>query len=197
MKKDIKYYLLATALFGVLQISAAGKENPVNDGNAKSKAVRLSASVLRSFSKIAIADQTGVVLHSESLDGSKETGMQIDFSNLPVGNYFLEMDSAVKLVIVPLAVNENEAILKTAAKTEIYKPFARTSGTSLQVMGFNPEKTPIMVSIYDENNELMFEETLVDLIELKRSYNFSKAGAGSYSIQIKKDGKVFWFNYNG
>lgn len=197
MKKDIKYYLSVIALFGVLQISATEKVKPVNDGNTSAKTIRLSASLLQQFSKMTIVDGLGVVLYTKTLDNSSEIGKQINFSKLPAGDYFLEMDSAIKQVIIPLQVSEQEAVLKFESKTEFYKPFVKLSGTSLLLMNFNPEKSPVTVSIYDELGQLLFEETVTDSIELKRSYNFSKVKSGSYSLQVQKNGKVFSFPYQG
>ncbi|MDP2060950.1 MAG: T9SS type A sorting domain-containing protein [Flavobacteriaceae bacterium] len=197
MKKDIKYYLIVIALFGVLQISATEKVNPVNDGNTSAKTIRLSASLLQPFSNLKIVDEFGVVLYEETLKNSLETGKQINFSRLPAGNYFLEMDAAIKQVIIPLQVSDQEAILKLELKTEVFKPFVKLSGTSLLLMNFNPEQTPVTVSIYDELGQLLFEETITDSIELKRNYNFSKVESGNYSLQVKKNGKVFSFPYQG
>lgn len=197
MKKDIKYYLSVVALLGALQISATEKVKPVNDGNTSAKTIRLSASLLQSFSKMTIVDEFGVVLYAESLDNSSEIGKQINFSKLPAGNYFLEMDAAVRQVIIPLQVSEQKVVLKFESKTEIFKPFVKLSGTSLLLMNFNPDKSPITVSIYDGLGQLLFEETVTDSIELKRSYNFSKVESGSYSLQVQKNGKVFNFPYQG
>jgi len=197
MKKDIKYYLIVIALFGVLQISATEKVNPVNDGNTSAKTIRLSASLLQPFSNLKIVDEFGVVLYEETLKNSLETGKQINFSRLPAGNYFLEMDAAIKQVIIPLQVSDQEAILKLELKTEVFKPFVKLSGTSLLLMNFNPEQTPVTVSIYDELGQLLFEETITDSIELIRNYNFSKVESGNYSLQVKKNGKVFSFPYQG
>ncbi|PKP43868.1 MAG: hypothetical protein CVT96_03855 [Bacteroidetes bacterium HGW-Bacteroidetes-13] len=197
MKKDIKYYLIVIALFGVLQISATEKVNPVSDGNTSAKTIRLSASLLQPFSNLKIVDEFGVVLYEETLKNSLETGKQINFSRLPAGNYFLEMDAPIKQVIIPLQVSGQEAILKLELKTEVFKPFVKLSGTSLLLMNFNPEQTPVTISIYDELGQLLFEETVTDSIELKRSYNFSKVESGNYSLQVKKNGKVFSFPYQG
>lgn len=197
MKKDIKYYLVVIFLFGVLQISATEKANPVSDGNTSAKTIRLSASLLQPFSNLKIVDEFGVVLYEETLKNSLETGKQINFSRLPAGNYFLEMDAAIKQVIIPLQVSGQEALLKLELKTEVFKPFVKLSGTSLLLMNFNPEQTPVTISIYDELGQLLFEETVTDSIELKRSYNFSKVESGNYSLQVKKNGKVFSFPYQG
>jgi hypothetical protein len=197
MKKDIKYYLSVIALFGVLQISATEKVNPVNDGNTSAKTIRLSASLLQPFSNLKIVDEFGVVLYEETLNNNIEIGKQINFSKLPAGNYFLEMDAAVKQVIIPLQVSEQEAVLKLELKSEVFKPFVKLSGTSLLLMNFNPEKSPVTVSIFDELGQLLFEETVTDSIELKRSYNFSKVKSGNYSLQVRKNGKVFSFPYQG
>lgn len=197
MKKDIKYYLIVISLFGLLQISATEKANPVSDGNTSAKTIRLSASLLQPFSSLKIVDEFGVVLYEETLKNSLETGKQINFSRLPAGNYFLEMDAAIKQVIIPLQVSGQEALLKLELKTEVFKPFVKLSGTSLLLMNFNPEQTPVTISIYDELGQLLFEETVTDSIELKRSYNFSKVESGNYSLQVKKNGKVFSFPYQG
>lgn len=197
MKKDIKYYLSVIALLGVMQISANERVKLVNDGSIRAKTIRLSASLLQPFSKMKIVDDFGVVLYEETLGRNLEIGKQFNLSKLPTGNYFIEMDAAVKQVVIPLQVTEQEAVLKMDFKTEIYKPFMKISGTSLQLMVFNPDKTPITVAIYNQLGQLLFEETVTEQIELKRSYNFSKVESGDYSLQVKKNGKVYSFPYQG
>ncbi|PJB11255.1 MAG: hypothetical protein CO119_11875 [Flavobacteriales bacterium CG_4_9_14_3_um_filter_40_17] len=197
MKKDIKYYLSVIALLGVMQISANERVKLVNDGSIRAKTIRLSASLLQPFSKMKIVDDFGVVLYEETLGRNLEIGKQFNLSKLPTGNYFIEMDAAVKQVVIPLQVTEQEAVLKMDFKTEIYKPFMKISGTSLQLMVFNPDKNPITVAIYNQLGQLLFEETVTEQIELKRSYNFSKVESGDYSLQVKKNGKVYSFPYQG
>jgi len=197
MKKDIKYYLSVIALLGVMQISANERVKLVNDGSIRAKTIRLSASLLQPFSKMKIVDDFGVVLYEETLGHNLEIGKQFNLSKLPTGNYFIEMDAAVKQVVIPLQVTEQEAVLKMDFKTEIYKPFMKISGTSLQLMVFNPDKNPITVAIYNQLGQLLFEETVTEQIELKRSYNFSKVESGDYSLQVKKNGKVYSFPYQG
>lgn len=197
MKKDIKYYLVVIALLGVLQISATEKADPVRDGRASAKTIRLSASLLQSFSKMSIVDAFGVILYSEDLVSDLKIGKQINFSKLPAGNYFLEMDAPIKQVIIPLQISEQEAVLDLDSKTEIFKPFVKLSGSSLLLMSFNPEKSPMTVSIFDELGQLLFEETVTNSIDLKRSFNFSKLGNGNFSLQVEKNRKVFSFPFQG
>jgi len=180
-----------------MQISANERVKLVNDGSIRAKTIRLSASLLQPFSKMKIVDDFGVVLYEETLGRNLEIGKQFNLSKLPTGNYFIEMDAAVKQVVIPLQVTEQEAVLKMDFKTEIYKPFMKISGTSLQLMVFNPDKNPITVAIYNQLGQLLFEETVTEQIELKRSYNFSKVESGDYSLQVKKNGKVYSFPYQG
>lgn len=189
MKKDVKYTLF-TAL---LAVSLAFAGNGDNEG--KSKTLKFSAAQLHGFEKITVKDAYGVVLYAQTLTAPKAKAF--DFSKLEAGLYTVELDSEVKTVSYPLWLKEEEATLKLTEKTEVYKPFVQFEASILSLMAFNPEKQAIKVTIYNDDEQIIYTENLpVGNVELKRAYKIKDYKGGSLRVAVEKDNQVYSFGFN-
>jgi hypothetical protein len=189
MKKDVKYSLFAFLLSATMVFASNGEDE------SRSKVVNFTIGQLQDFNQISIKDDAGVILYSDFLKDNSKSGIRMDFSKLPVGNYFVELESSIKTVVYPLEVNGQSARLNTVEKTVVFKPFVRLQNNLLDVMGFNPNRQNMEVFIYNEAGEVIFNETISDALELKKRYALKNLSDASVSIKVVKDGKSFNFSF--
>src|SRR5210317_1577194 len=67
-------------------------------------------------SVLTIIDRNGLVLYNESIKKSGDYSKGFDLTTLPDGDYFFELDSDLKIVVIPFKVKSEEVIFDKDAK---------------------------------------------------------------------------------
>ncbi len=190
MKKLTMKSLLLLMLFAST-ISFANTNN-LKDKVKEPKVTVVSFKEVRLGSKLSIKDVNGIILYKESIQKSGEYSKGFDLTSLPNGAYVFELDSELKITIVPFNVVSNQVAFKKDEESVIYKPFVRVKDSKVYVSRISYEKSPLTFKIYFEDNyDLILSELFTDKTELRKIYDFSTSKKGNYVLVFKSNGRTF------
>ena len=190
MKNLTKKSLLFLLLFASMMTFA---NNEIKTGKEKeSKVTIVRFKKLKLGSKLSIKDVNGIVLYKESIIKAGDYSKGFDLTSLPNGDYVFELDTELKITIIPFNVVSNQVAFKKEEKSTVYKPFVRVKGDRVYVSRMSLEKDSIECKIYYEDNyELVLSEKFEKEFQLKRIYDFSTAENGNYVFVFKSNGRTF------
>jgi len=61
----------------------------------------------------------------------------------------------------------------------------REKGEKVSIILLNPDVNPVVITIRDGRGRIVFTETITNDEAIHKSFNFTKAYKGSYSIKVK------------
>ncbi|MGI9533178.1 hypothetical protein [Lutimonas sp.] len=190
MKKLTKKSLLLSLLF-VSMFSFASTNN-LKDKEKEPKVTVVSFKEVKLGSKLSIKDVNGLTLYKESIQESGEYSKGFDLTSLPNGEYIFELDSKLKITILPFNVVSNQVAFKKEEESIIYKPFVRMKDSHVYVSRISFEKSPLKFKIYFQDNyELVLSEMFENESGVNRIYDFSTSKKGNYVFVFKSNGRTF------
>ena len=190
MKKLTKKSLFVLGLFVSMLTYANSEIETIKE--KEPNVTNISFKKLKQGSKLSIKDINGIVLYKEAIIKKGDYSKGFDLTSLPNGDYFFELDTEFKVMIIPFNVVSNQVAFKKELKTTIYKPFVRVKGDKVFVSRVSFEESPIEYSIYYEDNyDLVLTEKFIDQKHLKRIYDFSTSEKGNYVFVFKSNGRKF------
>jgi len=146
-------------------------------------------------STLTIKDENGLVLYNEAIKQTGAYSKGFDLTSLPNGDYLFELNSEVKIVVIPFKVNSSEVVFDKESEDAIYKPMVRTKDNMVYVSRTEIEQTPLSYKIYYANNyDLVHEANFEELEEVKKAYDFSTAKKGNYVFVFESKGRKFTKN---
>ena len=190
MKNLTKKSLLLLVLFASMMTYANNEMNTVKE--RESKVTIVSFKKLKLGSKLSIKDVNGIVLYKESIIKAGDYSKGFDLTSLPNGDYVFELDTELKITIIPFNVVSNQVAFKKDEKSTVYKPFVRVKEDRVYVSRLSFEEDSIECKIYFEDNyELVLSEKFEGDSQIKRIYDFSTAEKGNYVFVFKSNGRTF------
>jgi len=184
MKNVIKHGLIALLVLNVASTSALSLNNfIVKNYNGLDS--------IKSGSRITIKDSKNKIVFNELVPNSivEEDGYQLP--NLGQGNYILEIEYDIEILIKPFKVEERSVVfLKDKAYT-IYKPHLKVSDKQVHLTRLNLAKEEIVVKVYDQYGELLHKEKFTDQLEMKRIYDFSNLNEDKFSVILESNSRTF------
>jgi len=171
-----------------------------NDGTSKIKENEKKVTNMRfenvaQGSTLTIKDVSGLVLYNEAIKQTGDYSKGFDLTSLPNGDYFFELNSELKIVVIPFKVNSSEVIFDKESEDSIYKPVVRTKENMVYVSRTKIEQTPLSYKIYYASNyDLVHEVDFEELEEVKKAYDFSAAKKGNYVFVFESKGRKFTKN---
>lgn len=190
MKKLTKKSVLVLGLFASMLTFAHGEVNPIKEKEPKVTSV--SFKKVKLGSKLSIKDGDGIVLYKESIVKAGDYSKGFDLTTLPNGDYYFELDSELKIVIIPFNVVSNQVVFKKEEKSTIFKPYVRVKDDMVFVSRVSYEESPMEFNIYyAENYDFVLSEKVEDQVHLRKIYDFSEAKKGNYLFVFKSNGRKF------
>jgi uncharacterized protein YxeA len=189
MKTLMKSILAVVLLITVSTLAVAQTAQPtlhvVSDN-----AFVLTVNKLSSDLKVKFQDKYGYRLYKENVDKDALTYQKkFSLNKLPDGPYNLELEDELQIVTLSLAVKDMKIVRDEIANAKFFKPVVYKKGEHVYVSKFSPEQEPMRVIIYNNNYDVVHDETLTGKVDLGRVYTFEEAG--DYTIAVKSDNKTF------
>ena len=190
MKNLTKKIVVLLALFVSMLTYANNEIKTVKEKDLKVTIV--SFKKVKLGSKLSIKDVSGIVLYKESIIKSGDYSKGFDLTSLPNGDYIFELDTELKITIIPFNVVSNQVAFKKEEKSTVYKPFIRVKDARVYISRLSFEQDSIEFKIYFEDNyDLVLSEKFEKESQLKRIYDFSTAEKGNYVFVFKSKGRTF------
>ena len=120
MKNLARKTVLVFTLMMSLTVLASNAKVETKDKSKK--LTNVSFKYVEPGSQLIIKDLKGLILYKESIEKYGAYSKGFDLTNLPDGDYYFELDSDLKLVVIPFKVEKNDVEFDKTSESTIYKP---------------------------------------------------------------------------
>ena len=176
----------------MLTMSLSTQANVADLTSKEKVATNLHLDNVKQGSVLTIIDGNGLVLYNESIKKSGDYSKGFDLTTLPDGEYFFELDSELKIIVIPFNVKAKEVIFDKEAEKSIYKPVVRTKDQMVYVSKVALDESPLTYKIYfADNHDLVYSEKFEADEEIKKAYDFSASKKGSYLFVFESNGRRY------
>jgi len=178
----------------MLTMSLSTQANEV-DMTSKEKeriVTKLHLDNVKQGSVLTIVDRNGLVLYNEAIKKSGDYSKGFDLTTLPDGEYFFELDSDLKIIVIPFNVKSNEVVFDKEAEKSIYKPVVRAKDHMVYVSKVALDDSPLSYKIYfADNRDLVYSEKFEASDDIKKVYDFSASEKGKYLFVFESNGRSY------
>ncbi len=193
MKNLARKSLVAVGLMMSLSTLANDNELAIKEKETNVTSIRFE-NVMQG-SSLTIKDENGLVLYNESIEQTGDYTKGFDLSSLPNGDYFFELNSDLKLVVIPFNVDSSEVVLEKGSEEAIYKPAVITKENMVYVSRTAIDESPLSCKIYyADNYDLVHRAKFEEMGEVNKAYDFSTAKKGNYVFVFESKGRKFTKN---
>ncbi|MDN3642600.1 hypothetical protein QWY87_07825 [Lutimonas halocynthiae] len=190
MKNLARKSLVAIML--TMSLSMQANETELTSKEKERVVTNLHFDNVKQGSVLTIIDANGLVLYNEAIKKSGDYSKGFDLTTLPDGEYFFEMDSDLKIIVIPFNVKSNEVIFDKEAEKSIYKPVVRAKDHMVYVSKVAMDESPLSYKIYfADNRDLVYSEKFEADDEIKKVYDFSASQKGSYLFVFESNGRRY------
>ncbi|MCA0933542.1 hypothetical protein LCM02_13845 [Lutimonas saemankumensis] len=188
MKNLARKTVLVFTLMMSLTVLASNTKVETKDKNRKLTNVYFKN--VEPGSQLIIKDFKGLILYKEAIEKYGAYSKGFDLTNLPDGDYYFELDSDLKLVVIPFKVEKNDVEFDKTSESTIYKPLVRMNDNLVYVWRTPTESTSLSYDIYyAENNDLVHSESFAENEKVSKVYDFSTSKKGNYVFVFEIDGR--------
>lgn len=190
MKNLARKSLVAIGLMMSLSTFAGNTEVNFEDSDRKLTNMRFEN--VKEGSTLTIKDLNGIVLYKEAIQKTGAYSKGFDLTALPNGDYFFELDSELKIVVIPFNVKLSEVIFNKESETSIYKPVLIKKNEMVYVWKADVDQSPLSYKIYyADNHDLVLSEKFEEMEEVSKAYDFSTAKKGTYIFVFESKGRKY------
>ncbi|TDD99347.1 type 2 periplasmic-binding domain-containing protein [Flavobacterium cellulosilyticum] len=191
MKKILKISLVMVGIVSTLNANATNSTLLMNLKKVEGKKVSFTLNDMKSVN-LSIYDSNDDLIFKEDLTG-KKSFRTYDLASFPEGEYYMVTENDLKISKYKLEIKGGLAILSPEAISEVFKPVFDYS-TEYGMLTINLEKnakTPVMVSIYDSNRELLYSKTNSSNEITNKVFNLKKLKGEECTFYVSYSGKTF------
>lgn len=190
MKNLVRKSLVVFGLMMTLSISA--NEIKITTKVKDEKVTSMIFNKVERGSTLRIKDQNGLVLYKEIIEEAGDYSKGFDLTTLPNGDYYFELNSESKIVVIPFNVKANQVLFDKNSEEFIYKPIVRTKDNLVYVSRTDLEHSPLSYKVYySQNYDLVHTAEFNEMQEVKKMYDFSTAKKGNYIFVFESNGRKF------
>ena len=183
MKKVFKLSAIIALLFAT--IGTMGAEPKVTVDEAR-KSIVIELEEPMSENKIRLIDTKNHIIYSEKLDRHAVSAKKLFLTKLPLGDYILMIENDMRTIEYDISVVKLG--VRIVSKKIDNKPVFRKKDGMVYMNLLNLDLNPVEIIVRDAMDRLLFSETMDEILDIQKAFNFKNAFAGSYIIKVK-DGK--------
>lgn len=141
--------------------------------------------------KITFKDGQDNILFEQTINESEKFARSFNIKLLPEGEYIVEISDDIRSKVFPINITEEVVNIEYAQVHELYRPTISEKGSKVYLSQFSPNSMPLYVAIYNNRNELVYEETLQGEMEIGKIFDFSSSSSGEYRFYLKSKSKSY------
>lgn len=184
MKKIVRSIAVVALMLMSMTVSAKEPKLSLTADTEKSLTFELDAQSHET--KISMVDYDDNVIYAEKIQGVLAYSKKFDLKNLPIGNYYLLVENDLKKTVYTL--NVTTSVVEIVERKENPKPVFRKSGERIFLNLLNLDQQKVDITVYDDENRIVFNESILGQMLVEKVFNFDKAFAGNYTLVVN-DGK--------
>ena len=188
MKKVVRSIATVALMFVVATSMAKEPTLSVTPHTEKSLIFEMDAPSEQTV--ISILDIEGIIIFSEKVGDVASYSKKFDLKNLPDGDYVLKIEDTLKETIFEFGIDNSNVLI--AERRENTKPIFKKNGQKVFLNLLNSDKEDVKITIYDSENRVVFDETVVDTLLVEKAYNFEKAYKDTYMVVVKNGEGIYY-----
>ncbi len=190
MKNLARKSIVAIGL--MMSLSTFANDSEVTLKEKENNVTNMRFENVKKGSTLSIIDEQGLVLYNESIEQNGLYSKGFDLTALPNGDYSFELNSELKIVVLPFKVNSSEVVFDKESEESIYKPVLRTKDNMVYVSRTTIDQNPLSYKIYyADNYDLVDAENFDELEEVRKVYDFSNSEKGNYIFVFESKGRKY------
>lgn len=138
---------------------------------------------------IKLLDSDSNVIYSEKLERQSDYAKNFDFKNLESGVYFLKAESILKTT--EFIINIKNDVVEIVDEKVINKPIFYKKENKLKIVLLNKSLENVDILIYDNESNLLFEETTKEF-KIQKDFNFGNVYGNSYTVVVKDSNDSYY-----
>ncbi|SFA47083.1 hypothetical protein SAMN04488511_106141 [Pedobacter suwonensis] len=190
MKKFLKIGLIAALIFTATGVHANDGDFTLKIKGEKEKFIRFSVDKAENIN-LSLIDAYDEVLFEESIHAPAASSKIYDLNELPDGKYTLKAESDVKVAKYNIVIKNGEAIVSEPKISNIFKPVYTKKDQVITLNLENLENNPVEVSVYNEYNDVVYNEVFKDKSQLVKKFNISKTDSKELTFVVKYNDDSF------
>ena len=187
MKNLVKFTtVVAFMLATVAGMAREPKLNLLSAGKAKSVVLTMDASV--NGVQVKLMDSDLNVIYSEKMSEG-QFSKKLNLKDLTDGVYFLSADNNMTEYSYTIVLDNND--VRIVESDEDIKPFFRKTDNMIFMNYLNLDKSKLSIKVYDTESRTVFTQEVADEMIVEKSFNFTDAFPGTYTVTVKSAGKTY------
>ncbi len=179
--------LLAGALT-VLALTSSANDNFFKLEVVEDRVFKLEVENVNGNASIKIEDQKGVQLLSKPMKATSKLTTKFDLSSLPQGTYKLTYADDFKVQIASIIIEDELSFDMEGVQ---FVPVIVEKSSKLKVGLLSQARTKMVISVYDDSNQLLVSEVLQGEDYFGKQYDFSKVRKGTYRVVVSASGRTY------
>jgi hypothetical protein len=131
------------------------------------------------------------LIHTENVNSDKAISRTYDLAALPNGTYFLEAETAAKIVRYAITVAGETAALSQTISSEVFKPVLINKNGEISLSILNLDKSPVNIKIYDIYENELYNTTVSEEQVIHKFFDIKNFPKEKYTFVMSYDDKVF------
>jgi hypothetical protein len=188
MKKIVRS--IATVALMLVVATSAAKEPTLSVSPNAAKSLVFEMEDPSTDTVLSISDVDGVLIYSEKVGNAAPYSKKFNLMNLPNGDYELKVENALKKTVFKFDIDNSNVLI--ADRNENVKPVFKKNGQKVLLNLLNSDKKDIRITVYDSENRVLFNETVVDTFLVEKAFNFESAYEDTYSVVVQNGEDTFY-----
>ena len=163
--------------------------------NAKAVTVSMSG-IQNDVVKITLEAANGDVFYEEEVTKMLHYSKKFMLADLETGTYQLVVRKNFTKTIQPFVLTENGVNLNSAELTEKLLPVVKQKGSTVDVNYLSSSPGKVIVSIFDNEGKLVFEDVKSGVTSFAKRYDLSKLFGGVYFMEVSAGGEIQYATLN-
>lgn len=143
---------------------------------------------------VSIKDVNGTSLYSTDVRNKSSFSRKVNLKELPEGNYSLEVSDNIRTVTYPIRLGGEVLKVPVEERIATFNPIFRKQDRKVALVLFSPSKQTHDLKIYNEANQLIHDEKIIETVNYQMQFDFSDALPGQYNFVINSQGHEYTYH---
>jgi hypothetical protein len=155
------------------------------------KKFSLSINNLNEEANIRLQDEEGVILLEEQVQEKGSYSKIYNLNNLPEGTYYMSIRTQTKETVQPIKLTEQGVDVDANKRKNFFSPVIRSTNDHVDISLYNGKIADVKVSILDAGRDVVYEESLENVLLVQKRYSTKKLKWGNYIMLVQTPNDVY------
>jgi len=179
-----------STLIALMLVTLSASATPESSSNYYA-ATPVVFGFVKEGTQILIRDHKNYLLYKFKVEQAGQFSKMFDFTTLPDGEYFFELNEEHVIQFKPFSVKGGEVTFKDIENYTFFKPVISLNKEKITLSWLTLKKEPLEVKIYDIKERLLYKERITKDSDVKRVFDMSQIKEKDFVITVSAGDKFF------